>query len=386
MVAIRYHYMTSPFRRQTLPQQLANFLRQKLIADMQPGEALPSIHQLAVKYQVSPMTLRSALSLLDQQGVIEVRHGSGTYVAEPRKGRHIALVFKFDFAKADTMSPYWMRLAQFLRLKLAAQNVSSRLYLGLPTEEAGREVRHCPELGEDFLLDRLTGIVCPSWGLEKEFVESASRRNIPVLGPSRAYPHSVAFDYERFVVEAVARTLKSGRRKIAFIEWDPYPYPRDESLRAIFKREMVSRGISVNDSWLRHDIKPVDSAGWSQFREIWTSSREKPDAVIVTDDILLKGVLRAAAEMQITANSSVSIVSQAIKGMDYDTPLPLDLCEVDAELAAEHMVNHIVSLTRGVEFTPAHETIPMLWRDDSVLVDDSVLADASKKTAGSRLG
>ena len=46
-----------------------------------PGRPLPAQHELAGQFGVSVMTLRQALQLLTDDGLIEARHGSGTYVA-----------------------------------------------------------------------------------------------------------------------------------------------------------------------------------------------------------------------------------------------------------------------------------------------------------------
>jgi GntR family transcriptional regulator len=45
------------------------------------GSPLPSQHQLAAQFGVSVMTLRQALQLLADDGLIQTRHGAGTYVA-----------------------------------------------------------------------------------------------------------------------------------------------------------------------------------------------------------------------------------------------------------------------------------------------------------------
>lgn len=50
----------------------------------QIGQRLPSERQLAEDFKVSRMTLRQAVSLLVEEGVLERRVGSGTYVASTR--------------------------------------------------------------------------------------------------------------------------------------------------------------------------------------------------------------------------------------------------------------------------------------------------------------
>ncbi|RIH88211.1 PLP-dependent aminotransferase family protein [Calidithermus roseus] len=62
---------------QTLAQQLKETLR-----GLEPGSRLPTVRELVAQYGVSPVTVNKALSQLTQQGLVVVRPGSGTYVAE----------------------------------------------------------------------------------------------------------------------------------------------------------------------------------------------------------------------------------------------------------------------------------------------------------------
>lgn len=48
------------------------------------GERLPSERDLAETFKVSRMTLRQAITLLVEEGVLERRVGSGTFVASTR--------------------------------------------------------------------------------------------------------------------------------------------------------------------------------------------------------------------------------------------------------------------------------------------------------------
>ncbi|MFI0357361.1 GntR family transcriptional regulator [Actinomadura sp. 9N407] len=62
-------------------------VRRRLLAmldDLDVGDALPSERRLAEELGVSRPTLRAAIDELAGQGLLDRRHGSGTYVAEPR--------------------------------------------------------------------------------------------------------------------------------------------------------------------------------------------------------------------------------------------------------------------------------------------------------------
>lgn len=51
------------------------------VADRSPGSRLPSERELAAEWGVARMTLRSAIDELVAEGVLERRHGAGTFVA-----------------------------------------------------------------------------------------------------------------------------------------------------------------------------------------------------------------------------------------------------------------------------------------------------------------
>jgi GntR family transcriptional regulator len=57
-------------------------LRRRITAgEWPPGAALPAQRELSEAYQVTIMTLRQALQLLEDDGLIQSRHGQGTFVA-----------------------------------------------------------------------------------------------------------------------------------------------------------------------------------------------------------------------------------------------------------------------------------------------------------------
>lgn len=62
--------------------QAALLLRQRIEkGEWKVGERLPSIEQLAKEIPVARLTIRQGLAHLEREGLVECRHGSGTYVA-----------------------------------------------------------------------------------------------------------------------------------------------------------------------------------------------------------------------------------------------------------------------------------------------------------------
>ncbi|MFJ4635735.1 GntR family transcriptional regulator [Streptomyces hygroscopicus] len=67
-------------------EQIADALRQGIRAGrLLPGERLPAEDKLAARYRTSVPTLQRALSELVAEGLIDKRHGVGTFVRTPRR-------------------------------------------------------------------------------------------------------------------------------------------------------------------------------------------------------------------------------------------------------------------------------------------------------------
>lgn len=48
--------------------------------ELRPGDALPSVRQLAGRLRINPATVVQAYRSLESQGFVEIRQGSGTFV------------------------------------------------------------------------------------------------------------------------------------------------------------------------------------------------------------------------------------------------------------------------------------------------------------------
>jgi GntR family transcriptional regulator len=63
--------------------------------ELLPGDRLPPERELSEQLGVTRMTLRRALRVLEAQGLVERKHGVGTYISEPKIDRRMDTVFRF---------------------------------------------------------------------------------------------------------------------------------------------------------------------------------------------------------------------------------------------------------------------------------------------------
>ena len=68
--------------------QIANHIREQILrGDLQPGAEVPSERQLAEDWKVARPTAAKALQALRQQGMVEARAGTGTFVCDVQAHR-----------------------------------------------------------------------------------------------------------------------------------------------------------------------------------------------------------------------------------------------------------------------------------------------------------
>ena len=77
------NFVLSQTDRRPMYVQIMDHIRQKIaVGDWQAGDQLPSIREMAVALKISVITVKRAYLELERDGVIEVQHGRGSFVAE----------------------------------------------------------------------------------------------------------------------------------------------------------------------------------------------------------------------------------------------------------------------------------------------------------------
>src|ERR671937_176444 len=76
-----------------------------LIEQLGVGDAIPSERQLSVDLGVSRLTVRAALDDLVREGYLVRRHGSGTYVSEPKIAQELTMTSFSEDMRRRGMRP-----------------------------------------------------------------------------------------------------------------------------------------------------------------------------------------------------------------------------------------------------------------------------------------
>lgn len=80
-----------------LYEQLKDIIEHKINSgEYKPNEQLPSERELGEMYEVSRITVRQAIALAEQEGLVSRVHGVGTFVSRPRIKQELSTVADFQ--------------------------------------------------------------------------------------------------------------------------------------------------------------------------------------------------------------------------------------------------------------------------------------------------
>jgi GntR family transcriptional regulator len=121
---------------------LASALRQRILAgEWPPGHALPAETTLASEHGVALGTLRRALDVLDDQGLIERRHGRGTFVRSGLAGAPMLRFFRFGERSGEVPA------SRIVSRQVAVASPETARRLGLGRGEAVLRLNRLRSLG-----------------------------------------------------------------------------------------------------------------------------------------------------------------------------------------------------------------------------------------------
>ena len=107
-------------------------LKDRVIAMMldgilKPGDALPSVRQVAAEYQLNPITVSRAYQELADEALVEKRRGLGMYVTE-----EAAKKLLFNERERFLREEWPLVLERILRLGLTAEDLLTPTKAGTP--------------------------------------------------------------------------------------------------------------------------------------------------------------------------------------------------------------------------------------------------------------
>ncbi len=337
---------TDQVTRVPLHVQIAARLRVDIRQTGKPGAKFGSQNELARRFGVSAITVREAVGALVQEGLLERRHGSGTYVCDTRTAQALGVLIEQDIACPGT-SFYWTRMTQQLRRQFEEAGYPTRLYAGhTQSGEPEPERPTCAEFWQDLENDRIRALAIVGTPINEPWQRILHARRIPFISSSQ---HDVLPNaHQAMIREGTRYLIEHGRRRIAVLTWGTAQHPSSEF--QAFKAEMQAHRLPIEAAWVCHaGANPRDSfAGLDGFRQIWQARRETPDGLLICSDRLLQSALSAVRLLNVQVPRALMIVSHTHRGeVSPDMPFPIVRLEVDPDQHARRLGDALLQLVEG---------------------------------------
>ncbi len=301
------------------------------------GEAIPSEAQLMRELAVSRGTVRRGIDLLVQQGILEPRAGIGHVLRSRTPRPAIGILF------GGVFQAYHKLIYEALVEELAACAFVSRTYIGVAHFE-GHGLDQT-QICQDIQARRLQGLITLSWrGTESErdrrLKALLDEQEIPrVQFSSSDLPYSISADMGDMARRAVRLLAQSGRGRIALMIPGVEQSAEPSSFLSAYCQAMLEMGLAVEPSLLWHaGGRATEQSGHDLFKRYW-AQEPRPDALIITDDVLAKGALVAAIDLGIDIPERLRVAALAVKDSDTFYARPIVRLQLDAGLFARTAVH-----------------------------------------------
>ncbi len=281
-------------------QKLAEHFRHQMQTGVLcPGDRLPSLAEMHENHGVSRPTMEKVHSILEADGLIVRRPGSGTFILEPKKraAHNIIGISGFGFHFSG-MSVYWSTLLDGVRE--AASRARMQILLLDDDSSAGWE--------------KADGLLICDWS------NFDTLRHVPPLIPcvSVLVPvqnmASVAADDYAGARAATQHLISLGHERIAYLHsTDQTVTPR--RLQG-YRDALAEAGIAPQKSWMRelpgpndygqHFVHQGQATMNAWLRDDW--KKLGCTAILAQNDETAIGVIEALGEAKINVPQDVSVV------------------------------------------------------------------------------
>ncbi|AHF91699.1 GntR family transcriptional regulator [Opitutaceae bacterium TAV5] len=321
---------------------------------LKPGQRLPSVADMARELRVSTVSLNRALSRLAASGLVDRRQRRGCFVAQGQKLMNVAVVMESSLSD----EPAWFArtLMNHLRLEGSRLGWICRMYDGawsFRRQEGERVDPVFNQLMTDLSNYSFTGIIDLNSVLQGGNLPVEDHK-LPVVhwGVESETP-DVLLDYRDFAWQSVRHLASLGRRRIAYVR--SFAEAENDRLDDLEGLSAAVRELGLPEPEILQ--LQVDRGGASFEREgyqrvlqaapSWSGRADRPDALIVSDDIAARGVALALVKRQISVPDDIVVLTLANKGINLHYGVPVLRYDVDIKEIASRLLSLLMRRTLG---------------------------------------
>ncbi|MCC6580199.1 MAG: GntR family transcriptional regulator [Phycisphaeraceae bacterium] len=330
----KQQWLADQIRRQVIDQKLVH------------GHRLPTDNELIQRYRVSRITVVQAMKKLVDEGFISREVGRGTFVQDRTRGGQMAVVLSRELMSTES-SPYFRMTAAMLMQEIAGSERRWRgqMHLATLTHVRGEGPRELDILDQPDLLSSVRGVFTFHFMYERG--SELEQHGIPwvTLGYSLSDP-CVYFDHTDLLRQAMRHLAGVGCRTVGSL-WQNIALIDTKFWLNTMSSAAARAGLDCPPecNFYQDNVIITERGGWELFHKFWKLPR-KPDALFVRDEILARGVFRAALELGVRFPQDIRLIIGATHGVDVPHHQRVTRLESNPEMQvkeAMRMMDQLVS-------------------------------------------
>ena len=328
---------------------------------LRPGERLASFAELRKQFKAGQATVRRALAKLQDLGFLESRAESGVFVAlTPPHVRNLGVVFPGHPSEPLTWSTFLTAIERHVdRLAPRAGFKVIKFYRTLPDLNRP-ETRELRRLVDEH---QLAGLLLASPQLlgSCEWLRLAALPRVVVWSQSMPGVPSVSVDDHAMFDLAFRRCHELGHRRVAVLLLNSRPQEAAKQICLL----AAEHGIMTPPHWVQGAAK--DESGWAAnvvellFRQ---PSRDRPDALFVTDDHLVTSATAGLLAAGVAVPGEVVVIAHCNVGFQPPTRVPVQFLGFDGKKLVATCLERLKQLQRGEAFPPLTLLPPRFVKPD----------------------
>lgn len=274
------------------------------------GEQLKSHKELANEYDVSLITIKSALSTLIDEGFLFSRVGKGTFVATKKENNDITQHDSIGLVLRDLKNPFFSLIAHMVEEKAYSKNFNillSNSSSQIKKEEA--QIKNFQKMG-------VKGLIIASLRKDPhapEIIRKLAEKNFPFVMVSYVADEDIYYvgaDHKLGAFMGTEHLIKLGHESIGYIN-----SPENNSLGIVrskgFEEALSKYGIPLREEFqlrLSSDTHPGSYEAGYELGEQFDNMPEKPTAFFVYNDLSALGFVKRILELGYRVPEDVAIV------------------------------------------------------------------------------
>jgi DNA-binding LacI/PurR family transcriptional regulator len=337
--------MSVATRIEPVYSRIAGELRSSIAQQLRPGDMLPSEHELAKRYAIHRNTIRQAMDVLAREGLIRRHPGQGTVVLDRAATGEIAVVLRPQLFRTDAHAYYTFVTGAIIKaLQERNPRWRVRLHVGQITETEEAFPSTLDLMAPNVLRD-LRGVL--TFHPLYEVADALHAARVPVVGLEKTGNPRVFFKIETLFTLGLAHLKEVGCRTVGVV-WGAFSKKHDEENKALFLGAAKACGFEVRPDWIRASIGAsiTEQNGYELMNRLWKDCRH-PDGVLVPDDVVCRGVLRAAMQLGVEFPRDMRLVAQASRGIALNYHKPISRVEYDPTEQSRLAVDMMMTLVEG---------------------------------------